>query len=561
MPIATNPQGEVVFLDQQGQWLPAQTAVNPQTGEKLAFDGQGWQPVVAPQPSVAQRVTDAANTVAGSGNTVARTLVQSLPPHLAGPTRLALGDETLTSAVKNAPASAVKFAKDLVQPIIHPVETAEAIGNLGAGLLQKVGFLSGSDKEKYADAVGRFFVDRYGSVENVKKTIAEDPIGTLADLSLVLTGGGAAAARAPGVAGKVGETVRAVGNAVDPVNAAVAGVNATGRGAATVIGGLGTHTGGQALREAAAAGSEGGARAAAFKENLRGTASIDDVVADAKGALDTMRQQRGAEYRAAMAKIGKDQTVLDFAKVDQAIQSVGNVKTYKGQDLSPTTKGVRADMTAAVNDWKALDPKDFHTAEGLDALKQKLGDIRDGTAHGTPERVVADRIYNAVRQTIVDQAPDYARVMKGYETASTLIRDIEKTLSLNPKANVDTAVRKLQSVLRNNVHTNYGRREALAELLVSAGAPHLLTKLSGQALNSVLPRGLGRLAASVAAASGAIGFGTGILPMALAAGTLLPFTSPRIMGEAAYAAGRASNALPVLGRSAFQAGRESRVSQ
>lgn len=48
--------------------------------------------------------------------------------------------------------------------------------------------------------------------------------------------------------------------------------------------------------------------------------------------------------------------------------------------------------------------------------------------------------------------------MKNYENASNLIREIEKTLSLNPKASIDTALRKLQSVMRDNVNTNYGKR-------------------------------------------------------------------------------------------------------
>jgi hypothetical protein len=98
-------------------------------------------------------------------------------------------------------------------------------------------------------------------------------------------------------------------------------------------------------------------------------------------------------------------------------------------------------------------------------------------------------------------------------------------------------------------------------LLVGAGATHLLTKLSGQALNSIMPRGIGKLAASGAAGMSAIGLGTGMVPLAMAAGAVLPFASPRIMGEAAYYAGKGSRALPVLGRSAFQSGRESRVSQ
>lgn len=46
MAIATNPDtGEVMFLDNDSQWKPAKTAVNPQTKEMMAFDGKDWQKV------------------------------------------------------------------------------------------------------------------------------------------------------------------------------------------------------------------------------------------------------------------------------------------------------------------------------------------------------------------------------------------------------------------------------------------------------------------------------------------------------------------------------------
>lgn len=45
MPIAVNDAGEAVYLNGDGQWEPARMAVNPQTQERLAFDGKDWQPI------------------------------------------------------------------------------------------------------------------------------------------------------------------------------------------------------------------------------------------------------------------------------------------------------------------------------------------------------------------------------------------------------------------------------------------------------------------------------------------------------------------------------------
>ena len=59
--------------------------------------------------------------------------------------------------------------------------------------------------EQYADAMGQFVKDRFGGVENIKKTIAEDPVGLLGDVAGLLTGGGMAAAKGAGLAGKAGK--------------------------------------------------------------------------------------------------------------------------------------------------------------------------------------------------------------------------------------------------------------------------------------------------------------------------------------------------------------------
>jgi hypothetical protein len=44
MPIARNDKGETLRLDDNGQWVPTQTATNPTSGETLAFDGKSWVP-------------------------------------------------------------------------------------------------------------------------------------------------------------------------------------------------------------------------------------------------------------------------------------------------------------------------------------------------------------------------------------------------------------------------------------------------------------------------------------------------------------------------------------
>lgn len=449
-----------------------------------------------------------------------------------------------SQALQNAPGSAVQFGANIVQPFLHPIQTAENIGEVGGGLLQKAGLMSGHEHEAAANAVGQFFAQRYGGMENFKRSLAQDPVGVAGDLSMLLTGGGGALARAPGLIGKVGEVAGTVGRTIDPLRAIANPL--TGEIAARSAG-VTTGVGADAIRTAAQAGTEGGQAGEAFRQSMRGNVPMADVVDEARGAIAQMRRERGAAYRSGMADVGQDSTVLDFGDINQAIDKAQAVQTYKGQSLNPKTADIRGEMRHAVNEWETFPPDEFHTVLGIDALKRKLGNIRDGTQPNTPERVAADTIYNAVRQTIVDQAPAYAKVMKAYEDASTQVKNIERELSLNPNANIDTGLRKLQSVLRDNVNTSFGRRKELANYLVNAGAPNLLEKLAGQSLHSFEPRGLSRMVASmdVPAAIGTALMGHPAAALGIAGSALT--TSPRLIGEATHAAARAARRLRPLG--------------
>jgi len=189
-----------------------------------------------------------------------------------------------------------------------------------------------------------------------------------------------------------------------------------------------------------------------------------------------------------------------------------------------------------VGQWKSLDPTEYHTPEGMDALKQAIGDVRDSTQFGTPARRAADQLYNSVKSEIVKQAPGYSKVMKDYSEASATLKEVEKTLSLGERASKDTAIRKLQSLLRNNAQTSYGNRLNLASTLETKGGVELIPSIAGQAMNSWTPRGMvGAMEKAGAAGIAGASLGGYLSPMLLAAA---PLTSPRLVGETAYALGR-----------------------
>ena len=452
----------------------------------------------------------------------------------------------------NIPESAVRLAVNMAQPIIHPIQTGKGLGNLALGLAQKI-IPGKQENEKYADALAHAISERYGSFPAVRETLITDPVGSLADVAGVVGGGagllraGGTAAmkslpRAAAVASKIGTVGGRVARTIDPTVLIAKAPGAILRGAVEPIVSnvVGTVTGGGAsgLRELARAGREGGEAAQVARGNLRGTAPIEEIVGEAKAAVSAMRGERSANYTRQMAEIGKDLKPIKFDPIRKAVDDTKNIGVFKGKRIDKSTADVWDKIDEVVSDWEKSDPGEYHTPAGIDALKQAIGDIRDSSSPGTPSRVVADRVYHAVRGQITKQAPNYDKAMKGYEHASELIRDIESTLSVNPRANIDTTVRKLQSVMRNNVNTTYGRRLDLAKKLEEYGAKNLIPALAGQAYSSVQPRGLQAL--------GATGAGVAALASNPAALPALAITSPRLMGEAAYYGGKASRFIPTM---------------
>ena len=121
----------------------------------------------------------------------------------------------LGTMASNVPGSAVNLAKGVWNAGTHPIQTAQTIGSLGAGVIQHVRDVlpaqhifnaPGTHIDTHtADAVGQMFVDRYGSVDKALNTAKTDPVGFLSDASMLFTGGGTAAAKLGGVVSKLGE--------------------------------------------------------------------------------------------------------------------------------------------------------------------------------------------------------------------------------------------------------------------------------------------------------------------------------------------------------------------
>ena len=105
-------------------------------------------------------------------------------------------------ALSNIPQSAGNFYGSVLNAVAHPIDAAKGLVDLGAGALRNITPKALSDlidkanspeqqkaaeeASQIATQVGGMYKDRYGGVENIKKTLATDPVGVAADLSTVL---------------------------------------------------------------------------------------------------------------------------------------------------------------------------------------------------------------------------------------------------------------------------------------------------------------------------------------------------------------------------------------
>jgi len=435
-------------------------------------------------------------------------------------------------AMQSTPSSAVKYAEDMVTPITDPVGTAKGLWSFTKGLVQ-LAVPGEQEDEKTVKAVGNYFANRYGSVDQFKVAFADDPVGVLGDVSGVIMGGGLIAAKAPGMIGKAGQQAVKFGQAIDPLNNAVQGGKVAVKGVTEGIPaalGVTTGAGADAIQTAFESGRAGGEANRRFTENLRGVEDQALVVDDALASLSNMKNTKQNRFLSGKEALRLEQIQIDFDALAGKSQEWSKKWEYEGQsELSPKGQAKLKAVTKLINDWQKSPA--LHNAKGLDLLKRRIDNEYPTGINPGDEAVVVAQARDMVKGHILESVPEYQKVMAPYEEASRLERELQKSLSLSNAASADTTLRKLQSVMRNNVNANFGQRLKLVEKLESAGDYFLLPRIAGQNLSSAAPRGL-------AGQMSAIGTGVGgyMNPGTLAA---LPLFSPRLMGEASRATGAA----------------------
>lgn len=456
-------------------------------------------------------------------------------------------------AVSGFGASAKREAMAIWDAVSSPIETAKTVGQLGYGILQntlpdEVVQLIGEDEEsqQLASAVGEYFADRYGGIENIKRTVATDSAGFMADLAGVLSGGATIAAKVVATAAKAGRGAKLVGvpaalekfaknaSRIDPITSGllVAGKIAKVGNKKLIAPAVATTlsftsgTGREAVSQAYKAGKEGGDAVKRFRDSLTGKADPTEVVANARFNLDILYKQRRRNYLEGKANL-KD-TNLSLAPLRAKLIELQNIRTTNASTIEAAEKAAEILQRAEKQNYKSL--ADF------DELKRTLNS--ESMNYTGEARSALSQMAELVRKSIDDVDPNYGKVMKSYENASKTIQEIEKALSVGDKKTAEVALKKLLTSMRDGVSTNYGQRLNLAQELEGVtGGKKFMSQLAGQELSSVVPRGLqGRVTSALATGGAAYGVGAGMLSPS----SLLPLAlaSPRFVGEASQLAGR-----------------------
>jgi hypothetical protein len=393
------------------------------------------------------------------------------------------------AALQNLPASAQRFASGVVgglqQLATSPVETVSSLVggalDIGAGALQNVlpqnvvdvinkfDFDPNSAKRavEMANRAGGVIAKRYGSYENVKRTLAEDPVGAAADLSTLLGVG------AMGTGSQVLSRASTLTNPLTAVTAPVGALARRGQAGMTKQQKLNavrdaTLREGQAQGFVVTPGSVTPTIGNMLLERIGGKTRVEQLAGvrnqqvtdslarraiglpdDAPLTRDAMRDIRAQEYAAGYAPLANIGRVVADADFKQALQDVtdaftGASKSFKGaapQDVQKLVKPYNvadfdaADAIAATRTLRENARNNFQKGEGAlgraqiavsNALEAQLE--RSLQVSNNPQAAaLLDEFRNSRRRMAVSHAVEDAIVEgTGSVDARKLASDLQK---------------------------------------------------------------------------------------------------------------------------------------
>lgn len=313
------------------------------------------------------------------------------------------------------------------------------------------------------------------------------------------------------------------------------------------LSGTGTPTVKQALKAGKTEGFTG--KQTDFTKAMRGNITGEEIVSNAKSALAGMKQARGDAYRSQLAEIKDVNSMLDLTPIKAKTNKIFSKFMRIGKDGKPMwdrTKiskqhvGPIKDLYDDIMEWGSR--QGDATPLGVDMLKSNIDDLYSESNSG---RALIAQLRKMVKNELVDQVPQYAKLTKPYEEATKLIKDIEMGLSMRKQGMsgrvvADQTLRRLMSSMKDN----FELRGELLKALSKHGGADLEGQLGGHLASEVLPQGLSATGIGVAA-SAATYLNPKMAPLVAAA-------SPRVQNEFmryfGKALGEMQGTAPTVGR-------------
>lgn len=511
--------------------MPYQTATNPSTGEKIVLIGDQWQPY-------SQSATNAQGGKAFFVGDKWVTETATAPSEVPGPrqeagplTQFGRAAASLADvALGDIPATAVRqVGYAVARPFTSPERAAQISQTAAEPFTNPVGRLFGVEQTpEYQQEASRRLMNLAGrGVSSVAEAIAAKTGAPVADVenmlgtAMVAAPEGIRAARQANVLAPVQPIINALTRTKEKIGEATAGAGANITGAIS-------GKPGAAYKEAFKAGKAGDTT---FIENLRGNVAPDELLTTVQQGIDKIRADTSASYQTAKTGWAADKTALDFAPIDAAYQKVKNSMTVGGKSKIGSAEQKIVDEIGTVLDEWRNDPA-ARTTLDLDALKQRIDAIYPESPKQKNAQRAITEVRNAVKDTIVKQAPDYAQAMKDYDVQMTLLRDIEKGLSTGDKASKEAVINKLMGSLKTKPSSDFRRQ--LIDAIQQQGGVNIMPAIAGQELGQWVPSsGVGR-----AVMGGGLTTAAALRHPELA--LTVPLASPRLMGEAYYKMGQAA---------------------
>lgn len=448
-----------------------------------------------------------------------------------------------------APGSFVKTIGDVGEAIMNPVETVGALGELGKGALSAgAGYFMEQDPAQKAkdeasfNALREEYGQRYGDLftgaSGLKQTLATDPFAVGMDLASIAPVAGVAG-RTAGLAkyGKMAETAL---SALDPTQLAMmAAGKVTDFGGGLSKGVLGGTSGASKaaldLIESTARKGDAGANAAFFK-GAWGDESLNTALPQMlEDSVNEMGKGISDEF--ARKKAGLTTQQLDPSGIELSIGNAANeLQAYR----KPSGQWASDDFPREADILNEMERRLYNrrdmSAAGLHSMKVGYSDLMDGLMHSRVKGAMG-KVPEAVRKTIADAEPEYAKMMDMWQQYRKDAKDLAAEFGSSRSstaAKMSKLVRSIQKdknqhlfgLLRNTPSGKY-LPEIIAGATVREVLPDWANKIQNLALSGI--------------AGTSLGFGVPHAALALAG------TSPKVVGHLAYGYGLGRRAGDVAG--------------